>query len=67
MTHDDDRLRCDYCGRFISDADFRSRRARRYMSEPDSQFGPETYSTFHVACWARARRAKVLQVKGTTR
>jgi hypothetical protein len=54
------RLHCDYCGRFLSAAEFDDGRATRAMVSPaveaDSETEPmdEIWSTYHGECWAHA-------------
>ena len=43
-------FRCDYCGRFISYADFDDGKAECYMVTPDTEFTWEEYATHHMAC-----------------
>lgn len=51
-------MKCDYCGRFMSYADFDAGIAVYKMTQPDSEFGPEEYEGYHVACRKAAMEAK---------
>lgn len=43
-------LRCDHCGRFIADADFRDGRAFQVQITPDSAVSHESWETAHEDC-----------------
>ncbi len=43
-------IKCDYCGRFISYNDIDNNKAVYKMIQPDSEFGPETWTSYHKEC-----------------
>lgn len=43
-------LKCQYCGQFISYADFENKLAEHYMVTPDSHLSVEEYETYHTRC-----------------
>ena len=45
------RIKCDCCGKFISDKDLRSGKAYNIMITPDSAFSTETYEAKCRDCY----------------
>lgn len=41
---------CDYCGLFISYADYEAGRAVHHLVTPDSHFSEEAFESYHIEC-----------------
>lgn len=54
MLTKNNRLTCDYCGRFISIQQLFYQEAIHYMATPDSHFSKEEWESYHKACLRRS-------------
>lgn len=50
MLTKNDRIVCDYCGKFISYAALENGTAGHYLLTPDSHLTKEDYESYHHAC-----------------
>lgn len=56
MFTKNDRIACDYCGKFISIAALESGAAVHHMVTPDSHLSREEYESYHRSCEPRSHQ-----------